>query len=86
MGPPQWSDVGGFIQNIMLLARAYGLHTCPQEAWTSWHKTLVPFLKLPPEVILFCGIALGHADEEAAINRWRAEREPVDGFATFEGF
>jgi nitroreductase len=86
MGPPQWSDVGGFIQTIMLLARAYGLHTCPQEAWTNWHKTVSAFLKLPPELILFCGIALGHADETAPINRWRAEREPVETFATFEGF
>ena len=86
MGPPQWSDVGGFIQNIMLLARAYGLHTCPQEAWTNWHKTLIAFLDLPSEHILFCGIALGYADDEAPINRWRAEREPVDAFTKFEGF
>jgi len=35
---------------------------------------------------LFCGIALGHADEDAAINRWRSEREPVEIFARFEGF
>jgi nitroreductase len=86
MGPPQWSDLGGFIQSISLLARACGLHTCAQEAWTSWHKTLSAFLKLPPEHILFCGIALGHADEDAPINRWRSEREPVEAFATFEGF
>ena len=86
MGAPQWSDVGGFIQNIMLLARAHGLHSCAQEAWTSWHKTLSAFLRLPPEDILFCGIALGYADEAAPINRWRAEREPVDVFATFQGF
>jgi nitroreductase len=86
MGAPQWSDVGGFIQSVMLLARAHGLHTIAQEAWTSWHKTLNVFLKLPAEHILFCGIALGFADEAAPINRWRSEREPVDGFATFEGF
>jgi nitroreductase len=86
MGPPQWSDVGGFIQSIMLLARAHGLHTIAQEAWTNWHKTLNVFLKLPPEHILFCGIALGFADEAAPINRWRSDREPLDGFATFEGF
>jgi len=86
MGAPQWSDLGGFLQNISLLARAYGLHTCVQEAWTSWHKTVSAFLNLPPEHILFCGIALGHADEAAAINRWRSEREPVEAFATFEGF
>ena len=86
MGAPQWSDVGGFIQNIMLLARAHGLHSCAQEAWTSWHKTVAAFIQLPPEHILFCGIALGHADEAAPINGWRAEREPLDSFATFEGF
>lgn len=86
MGAPQWSDLGGFIQNTMLLARAHGLHSCAQEAWTSWHKTVSPFLQLPPEHILFCGMALGHADETAPINRWRAEREPVEAFAKFEGF
>jgi nitroreductase len=86
MGPPQWSDVGGFIQNIMLLARAHGLHSIAQEAWTSWHKTVSAFLALPAEHILFCGIALGHADEAAPINGWRAEREPLDSFVRFEGF
>ena len=86
MGAPQWSDLGGFIQTIMLLARAYGLHTCAQEAWTNWHKTVSAFLNLPGEHILFCGIALGHADEDALINRWRSEREGVEAFARFEGF
>jgi nitroreductase len=86
MGPPQWSDLGGFVQTICLLARARGLHTCAQEAWTSWHKMVSAFLNLPPEHILFCGIALGHADEAAPINRWRSEREPVPAFATFDGF
>lgn len=86
MGAPQWSDTGGFIQSIMLLARAYGLHTCAQEAWTSWHITVSAFLKLPTEHILFCGLALGYADEEAPINRWRSDREPLDAFATFAGF
>jgi nitroreductase len=86
MGPPQWSDLGGYIQSVMALARAYGLHTCGQEAWTHWHKTLGPFLDLPGEYMLFCGMALGHADEEAPINQWRAPREPLDAFARFEGF
>jgi nitroreductase len=86
MGPPQWSDVGGFIQTIMVLARAHGLHACAQEAWTNWHRTVSAFLKLPPEYILFCGIALGYADESAPINAWRSEREAVDSFTRFEGF
>jgi len=86
MGPPQWSDLGGFVQTILLLARAHGLHACAQEAWTHWHKTVPAFLGLPADHILFCGIALGLADEAAAINRWRAPRASVDEFATFRGF
>ena len=86
MGPPQWSDLGGYIQTVMLLARGHGLHACAQEAWTHLHKTLPSFLKLPPEYIIFCGMALGHADTDAPINNWRSPREPLDGFATFEGF
>jgi nitroreductase len=86
MGPPQWSDLGMFVQTVMLLARGEGLHTCAIEAWTSWHKTVTAFLALPPELMLFCGMALGHADEAAPINCWRTVRESVDGFATFAGF
>src|SRR4030095_6698209 len=86
MGPPQWSDLGGFIENIMLLARAAGLHSGAQEAWTWWHKTVSSFIGLAPEHILFCGVALGHADEAAPIKRGRSEREASDTFARFEGF
>ena len=86
MGPPQWSDLGGYIQTVMLLARAHGLHACAQEAWTHLHKTLPSFLKLPPEYIIFCGMALGHADTDAPINNWRAPREPLEAFALFDGF
>jgi nitroreductase len=86
LGPPQWADVGGFIQTVMLVARAHGLSSCPQEAWTCWHKTVSAFLALPATHMLFCAIALGHADENAAINRWRSERAGVDAFATFSGF
>ncbi|BAT61214.1 hypothetical protein GJW-30_1_03771 [Variibacter gotjawalensis] len=86
MGPPQWSDLGMFIQNVLLLARKHGLHTCAQEYWTNWHKTVGTFLDLPAEQILFCGIALGYEDTSAPINSWRAPRVPVSEFATFRGF
>ena len=86
MGPPQWSDLGGFIQTVMLAARGHGLHACAQEAWTYLHKTLASFLPLPSQRMLFCGMALGHADEAAPINSWRSPRETVDEFATFSGF
>lgn len=82
----QWIDLGGYIQTVMLLAREYGLHTCPQEAWASFPRTVSDFLPLPSHMMLFCGMALGYADETAPINSWRAPREPLSGFATFSGF
>jgi len=86
MGADQWADVGMFMQNIMLLAREHGLHTCPQEAWAAWHKTVGESLQLPPEHMLFCGMALGYRDEDAPINLWRTERAPLEEFATLRGF
>jgi nitroreductase len=86
MGPPQWSDLGGFIQTVMLLARSYGLHCCAQEAWTHWHKTLPRFLGLSSDYILFCGMAMGFADDTAPINSWRSPREQLNVYASFEGF
>jgi nitroreductase len=86
MGPPQWSDFGMYIQSVSLLARGHGLHTCAQEAWTFWHKTVGALIELPEERMLFCGMGLGYADAAAPINNWRSPREPVEAFATFAGF
>lgn len=85
-GPAQWADIGGYLQTVALLARGYGLHTCPQQAWVSFHKTVRSFLNLPDHLMIYSGMALGHADESAPINQWRAPREPLDAFATFAGF
>lgn len=86
MGADQWADIGMFMQTIMLLAREHGLHTCAQEAWAAWHKTIAEFLELPPEVMLFCGMALGYMDESAPINSLRTERAALEEFATLRGF
>lgn len=81
----QWADLGMFMQSIMLLAREHGLHTCPQEAWAIWHKTLGEFLSIPPELMLFCGMGIGTMDEAHPINTLRTERAPLGEFATFVG-
>jgi nitroreductase len=86
MGQDQWADVGMFMQNIMLLAREHGLHTCAQEAWAIWRKTVSEFLGLPPEQMLFCGMALGRRDESAPINSLRTERAALEEFAVLSGF
>ena len=85
MGAPQWSDLGMYMQTVMLLARERGLHTCAQEAWTSWHRSVTEFLDLPAEQMLFSGMALGYMDETHPINTLRTDREPLDAFATFRG-
>jgi nitroreductase len=73
----QWSDLGGFLQSIMLLAREYGLHTCAQEAWAPFHEVIREYLKVPPEEMIFCGMAIGYADETAPINSLVSERAPL---------
>lgn len=86
MGPPQFADLGIFLQNVMLLAREQGLHTCPQEAWSLWGKSIREFTGIPDEDLVFCGLALGYADPDAPINALCTERASVDEFARFQGF
>jgi nitroreductase len=86
LGPPQWSDLGMYMQSVMLLAREHGLDTCAQEAWSLWHRTVGEYLGLPPELMLFAGMALGYRDESAPINRLRTERAPLEEFAELRGF
>src|SRR5690606_33514115 len=85
MGLGQWSDLGMFIQSVMLVAREHGLHTAPQEAWAIWYKTVSEFVQMPEELMLFCGLGLGYVDESAAINRLRTDRAPLEEFATLSG-
>jgi nitroreductase len=85
-GPAQWADIGGYLQTVALLAREFGLHTCPQQAWVSFNQTIRSFLQLPDHLMVYSGMALGYADETAAINLWRSPRAPIDAFATFSGF
>ncbi len=80
----QWSDLGMFIQTVMLLAREQGLHTCAQEAWSYWPQTVGEFLQLPDELMLFCGLAIGYKDDEHPINQWRTEREPLAQLITWQ--
>jgi nitroreductase len=86
MGPPQWADLGMYMQSVMLLAREHGLHTCPQEAWAVWHEAVAEFLALPPHQMLFSGMALGYRDESASINRLRTDRATLEEFANLLGF
>jgi nitroreductase len=75
-----------FMQTVMLLAREQGLHTCAQEAWSVWNRTVAQFLQAPPELMLFSGMALGHRDESAPINSLRTDRAELGEIASLRGF
>ena len=83
MGPPQWSDLGMFLQTFMLLAAEAGLATCAQEAWSIKADSVKEFVQADSDEILFCGIALGHKDNNHPINTLKSNRMPLDQWAKF---
>lgn len=85
MGRPQWSDLGMYLQTLMLLLRERGLDSCAQECWSIYPHTVGKFLQPPPEWMLFCGMAIGYADPDAPVNRLESRRLPLDQFVSFRG-
>lgn len=83
MGPPQWSDLGMYLQTAMLLFQEAGVDTSPQESWARWHKTVTEFVGAPEDLMLFCGLAIGYKDPDEAVNTLVSDREPLEKFATF---
>ncbi|MEU4223214.1 nitroreductase [Nonomuraea sp. NPDC026600] len=81
LGLPQWSDVGMYLQTVMLLLRAEGLHSCPQMAWSMYRKTVAEVLSPPDELILFCGMSIGF--EDTTVSYARTGRAPLDETVTF---
>jgi nitroreductase len=78
-----WLDCGMFMQNVMVLARAHGLETCPQQAWCDFGGAVHAALDIPEDHILLSGMALGHADWSAVENTLVSDREAVDAFTTW---
>tara|TARA_B100000767_G_C19768113_1_gene538629 strand:- start:1219 stop:1872 length:654 start_codon:yes stop_codon:yes gene_type:complete len=83
MGPPQWSDLGMFLQTFMLLAQEEGLDTCAQEAWSIKHDSVSSFLDIPENEMLFCGMSIGYKDPDAPINQLISKRRPIEEWAKF---
>jgi len=78
-----WLDYGMFLQNIMVAARARGLDTCPQAAFTQFHRIIEQQLGVPAREMVVCGMSLGTADPAAVENGLVTQREPVEGFTRF---
>lgn len=82
MGAAQWSDLGMFIQSLMLLLVEDGLASCPQEAWVMHHKAVAEFCRAPAEQMLFCGLAIGYEDTAHPVNQLRTDRSPTEEWLT----
>ena len=76
-------DYGMFLQNIMVVARTYGLSTCPQAAFMKYHRIIERELALGAEEKFVVGMSLGYADEERIENSLASEREPASSFTTY---
>jgi nitroreductase len=80
MGRGSLVDYGAFLQNIMVAARGRGLHTCPQAAWNGFASLILPHIGAGEDEMLVCGMALGYADADAAVNHFHTPRVPVQEF------
>jgi nitroreductase len=83
MGNGQWIDCGIFLDQLMLLAREKGLHTCPQAAFSRYQHVVRRELKIPDDQVVICGLAVGHADPDAVPNNLISERAPIGDFTTW---
>ena len=86
MGPPQWSDIGMWLQSVMLLLREQGLDSCAQEAWAVWSKQIRECVDIPDDHIFFCGMAIGWGDRDHPVNQFPVARAPLDEAVRWEGF
>lgn len=86
MGPPQWSDMGMWLQTVMLLLREAGLDSCPQEIWAMYGRYMRELLGISDDYIFFCGMAVGYRDPDAPINNFAVPRIDSNDAVTYRGF
>lgn len=86
MGPPQWADMGMWLQSVMLLLVEHGLASCPQECWAMYGATVRETLALGEDQILFTGLAIGYADTAEAVNQWPVPRVELNEVIDWQGF
>lgn len=86
MGPPQWADMGIYLQSLMLLLREAGLDSCPQEAWSIYGKQVRDALAIGDDHIVYAGLAIGWRDAAAPVNNFGVDRAPLDEVVAWYGF
>lgn len=83
LGARQWADAGMYLQTVMLLLRAEGLHSCPQVMWTMYRKTVGQVVGADDGHVLLCGVSVGH--EKHGAPRLRTDRADMAETLRFVG-
>ena len=78
-----WLDYGMFLEAVMVGARARGIDTCPQAAFTQFHRIIAEHLRLTDDEMVVCGMSMGYANPAAIENTLVTERAPVSDFTRF---
>lgn len=83
-----WSilDVGIMLQTIALAAVGYSLGTCIEADVVRYPDVLRDLLHIPESKLIVCGMAIGHPDMDAPVNRFPRGREPLEPLVTWHGF
>jgi len=76
-------DCGAYMQSIMLSAQEFGVDSCPQGSTTEFGKVVADVLDVPDNLALLYSVVLGYTDEEAKINNYKPQREPLEKSVTF---
>jgi nitroreductase len=86
LGRHSWLDLGLYVQNVMIAARARGLDTCPQVSFARFHSLIASHLDIGPEEVTACGMSMGFGDANASVNQVKMPRQHVSEFVRLAGF
>jgi len=73
-------DIGVALGYFILTAHDFGLSTCPIGLITAYEDEIKDLLNIPENKNVVIGLALGYADWDIPINRFKSPREPLKEF------
>lgn len=76
-------DLGIYAQTLSLVMAEHGVSNCMQGALGQFPDPVREVLQLPDERGILFGMSFGYADDNAAVNRTRTERETLDTAVAF---
>jgi nitroreductase len=84
----EWSmfDMGAISQSIMLAALANGLDTAPAVNLVVYPRIIREEMKIPNDLSIVFGIAIGYKDSKSIQNSFRSSRRPLDDVVRLKGF